>query len=87
MENQNKTSETQATLKSMWEIVYELDLLFQFSSPQKIRKSIQAVFFDYLVKSHNNLSQDFENIASDFNYLLRFFENIDKHVEIDEETA
>jgi hypothetical protein len=54
------------------EIITDLKTLFEFSSPQKIRKSLNDVFFDYLIANHDSLPEDFENIAGNFYNLIDF---------------
>ncbi|NQY11092.1 MAG: hypothetical protein HRU38_23570 [Saccharospirillaceae bacterium] len=49
-----------------------LEELIQFAPPAQLRKSIQAVFFDYLANIKEVDDDEFKEITQDFYFLLRF---------------
>ena len=59
-------------------IIKELETLFLFASPDTLRRSINQVFYSYII--HNQTSQaDLATIAEDFYFLVDFLEKADQH--------
>ncbi len=56
--------------------IRQLNLLFEFASPESLKESITEIFFRYLMDNHNVLPQNFETIVSDVYYLLQFVGSI-----------
>jgi hypothetical protein len=60
-------------------IIKGLEDLFLFAPPDTLRRSVNQVFYSYLI--HNKtLPEDFETIAEDFYLLVDFLEKADQHV-------
>lgn len=58
-------------------IVKGLEDLFLFAPPDTLRRSVNQVFYSYLI--HNKtLPEDFETIAEDFYLLVDFLEKADQ---------
>jgi hypothetical protein len=56
----------------------KLEDLFEFASPASIRKSLNQVFFNYLVNNHHSLPLNFDRISEDFYYLMDFLEEVEE---------
>jgi hypothetical protein len=57
----------------------ELDLLFQFVPPKKLRKRITSIFFQYLVKTPaNELDKNLQEMSEDIYLLIRCLEKMKK---------
>lgn len=64
-------------LKMDKKIIKGLEDLFSFAPPDTLRRSINQVFYSYLI--HNKtLPEDFETIAEDFYLLVDFLEKADQ---------
>jgi hypothetical protein len=59
------------------QIVNELEEMFSFAPPSSIRRSINQVFYSYLIHKQT-LPFDFERIAEDFYFLTDFLEKADE---------
>lgn len=58
-------------------IIKALEDLFLFAPPASLRRSINEVFYSYLI--HNKtLPKNFETIAEDFYFLVDFLEKADQ---------
>jgi len=66
-------------VKNDEKILKDLVVLLDFADAPSMRKSLTEVFFRFLLSNHQVLPHRFEAIASDFFYLLRFIEVLDKH--------
>jgi hypothetical protein len=51
----------------------ELEELFDFVPPDKLRKSIQEIYFGY-IDGASDLQRDFKEISSDIYFLIDFLE-------------
>lgn len=49
-----------------------IDDLFLFASPQSLQKSINEIFFNYLLTNKEFFPDDFEEIVTDVRFLLAF---------------
>ena len=56
--------------------INRLETLFEFASPESLRKSIHHVFFSFLINDKEILPNDFERISTDFYFLLDFLNNV-----------
>ncbi len=56
------------------EAVQELEELFAFASPQKLRRHLQAIFFSFLLHEHEFLPNNFEEMTADLQFLLEFLD-------------
>lgn len=57
----------------------ELELLFQFVPPSKLRKRIDFLFYNYIMdNSTDDLPEDFQEISEDVYFLIRFLEKARK---------
>ncbi len=57
-------------------IINGLEELFLFAPPDTLRKSVNQVFYSYLIQN-KNLPEDFKTIAEDFYLLVDFLEKAD----------
>lgn len=48
--------------------------LFFFATPSQLRKSVHQVFFNYLNQKELVRSENFQEIASDFYFLINFLQ-------------
>ncbi len=62
------------------DVLKKLNDLFEFSSPQSLRKSIHEVFFNYLLHNHQNLPVNFNTITSDFYFLIQFLQEAEEQM-------
>lgn len=56
----------------------ELEYLFEFSSPCNLKKSILEIYLLYLMQNHETLSVDFERIAGDIYFLIKFLDEAEE---------
>jgi hypothetical protein len=53
--------------------------LFQFSSPEQLRKSLIEIFFCYLCNTKPEVyNANLNNIASDYYFLIKFLEEMER---------
>lgn len=52
--------------------------LLEFSEPDSLRKSINYVFFNFLLNNKNSLPPDFDTITEDFYFLIKFLDQVDQ---------
>jgi hypothetical protein len=52
--------------------------LFLFASPESLQKSINEVFFSYLLHNKDLFPDDFEEIVTDVRFLLLFLKQAEK---------
>lgn len=57
----------------------ELESLLELQDTSKLKKSVIAVFMDFLKNNKSDLPSNFEDIIDDFHYLINFLEQIDKN--------
>jgi hypothetical protein len=58
-------------------IISELDDLFMFAPPNELRKSINTVFYSYLIHA-DKLPHDYKKTSEDFYFLINFLERADE---------
>ncbi|MBA3704645.1 MAG: hypothetical protein H0W84_01705 [Bacteroidetes bacterium] len=61
------------------QIIYELEELFTFSPPNTLRRSINEIFYSYLISNKEVLPTNFGSIAEDFYFLIDFLKKADEH--------
>ena len=60
--------------------VNELETLFQFVPPKKLRNRVNMVFLEYLSKTQlSDIPENLNEIAEDFLFLLRFLDKAQKN--------
>jgi len=64
-------------LKMDKKIIEGLEDLFSFAPPDTLRKSVNQVFYSYLIQN-KTLPEDFKTIAEDFYLLVDFLEKADQ---------
>ena len=52
----------------------KLQELFEMTEAQSLRRSLTHVFFNFLLDNKDTLPPDFNTIAEDFYFLIRFLE-------------
>lgn len=52
----------------------QLQELFEMTEAQTLRRSLTHVFFNFLLHNKDSLPQDFNTIAEDFYFLIRFLD-------------
>ncbi|MEO1054357.1 MAG: hypothetical protein AAFX87_27210 [Bacteroidota bacterium] len=57
-------------------VLKKLESLFTISSPKRLKESISYVFFQYLMSSKSSLPDDFQEVASDFYFLIHFLQEV-----------
>lgn len=62
------------------EMVKRLDDLLSFSPPGQMRQSLLTVYLQYIIDEHDVLPIDFEDIATDFWFLIEFFNTAEKEL-------
>lgn len=55
-----------------------LEELITFAEPGSLRRSLNHVFFDFLVNNKDCLPADFETITADFYVLIRFLDRVEQ---------
>jgi hypothetical protein len=55
-----------------------LNDLFDFAEPGSLRRSLNHVFFDFLINNKDCLPADFETITGDFYVLIRFLDRVEQ---------
>lgn len=56
----------------------EMDLLFRFASPDRLRKQVVFMFLQYLARTPTSeLPDDTPNLAEDVWFLINFFDTIE----------
>jgi hypothetical protein len=56
-------------------IINELDELFTFAPPDELRRSVNQVYFSYLIHTEV-LPQDYKKTMEDFYFLIDFLEKV-----------
>ncbi|MEO9850328.1 MAG: hypothetical protein ABJH72_24595 [Reichenbachiella sp.] len=62
------------------EMVSELDNMLSFTPPQQLKHSLLKIYMLYLISEHDVLPGDFEDIATDFYFLVEFFTTAEKEM-------
>ncbi|PBQ33801.1 hypothetical protein CNR22_19105 [Sphingobacteriaceae bacterium] len=62
-------------------VITSLEELFEFAEPHSLRRSLNHVFFNFLLNNKNSLPQDFDTITEDFYFLIDFLEKADLKTE------
>lgn len=62
-------------------IIKELDILFEYAPPKRMREGILHVYLTYIMQNHEALAINFDDIAEDIYWLLEFLK---KTIEIQE---
>ena len=57
-------------------VIKSLEELFEFSPPDSLRRSLNFVFFNFLL-NNKDLPLDFETITEDFYFLINFLDEVD----------
>lgn len=52
----------------------QLQELFEMTEAQSLRRSLTHVFFNFLLHNKDTLPSDFNTIAEDFYFLIRFLD-------------
>jgi hypothetical protein len=62
-------------------VVQELETLFDYVPPERLRELITEVFFNHLQKDaiESESPDDFRKMAGDFYFLIRFLEIAEKY--------
>lgn len=55
--------------------------VLEFTTAKSIRKSLNKVFYGYVINNRDALPTEFDEIAYDFQLLVELFENIDSKKE------
>lgn len=53
--------------------------LMAFAEPDSLRRSLNHVFFDFLLHNKDCLPAEFETIAGDFYVMIRFLDRVEEH--------
>jgi hypothetical protein len=61
-------------------MVLELDNVLSFAPPEQLRYSLHKIFMLYLISEHDVLPGGFEDIASDFYFLVEFLTTAEKEM-------
>jgi hypothetical protein len=70
--NRNKTLVNQTVISALEE-------LFQFSSPDQLKKSLMEILFSYLCNTNvEDYKPDMKEVVTDFYFLLKFLEIAEK---------
>ncbi|MEO9966937.1 MAG: hypothetical protein ABJF11_14160 [Reichenbachiella sp.] len=62
------------------EIISELDNMLSFTPPRQLKHSLLKIYMLYLISEHDALPGDFEDIATDFYFLVEFFITAEKEM-------
>jgi hypothetical protein len=62
-------------------LIESVDELFEFADPESIRRSLNHVFFNYLLNNKDSLPEDFDTITEDFYFLINFLDKINLETE------
>ncbi len=61
-------------------VMESLEELFEFADPDSLRRSLNHVFFNFLLNNKDALPEDFDTITEDFYFLINFLDKVDLKV-------